>query len=153
VTYTAGRTELRELREWLAPEGGWLLVDEVMAMLGVSKQRVSFLVSQGGLKSKRRGHRLLIEEASVRAHMAAPKQRGGRPTPDAPEGWVVPSQAARLLGCTRQWVHVLIQPGVLRAREEAPHRLVVERATVDAYGEREPRGAAGSLEPDRRPWR
>lgn len=58
--YTDWLGQTRGLRNTLAPEGGWLLVEEVMAMLGVSKQRVSFLVKQGRLPAKRLGHRLLI---------------------------------------------------------------------------------------------
>jgi predicted site-specific integrase-resolvase len=47
------------------------------------------------------------------------------------------AEAAQLLGFSRQWVHQLVRRGVLRAREEAPRRLAVERASVEAYGRRD----------------
>ena len=80
--------DLYQLRDWLAPEGGWLLVEEVTAMLGVTKQRVSVLVSEGKLNAKRHGTRLLIEEASVHARITSPPLRSTPPPVPAPDGWL-----------------------------------------------------------------
>ena len=136
LPHTDELANVRQLRTLLAPEGGWLLVEEVMAMLGVSKQRVSQLVCRGRLNAKRHGRRVLIEEASVLSFRDARRQHGGRP-PSAealamPDGCMLPGDAARLLGRSRRSVLQLIRRGILSAREGAPRRVIVERASVEA---------------------
>jgi excisionase family DNA binding protein len=141
VAYRDWLGEERTWNGWQLPEPGWIPVREAAAMLGVSRQRVHVLISKGRLKAKPYGRRLLLEQASVLALASAPGLRGGRPrgraasagARPAPDGWMLPTEAVQLLGFSRQWVHQLIRRGVRRARKETPHRLVVERASVEAY--------------------
>jgi hypothetical protein len=66
-------------------------------MLGITRERVYVLVGEGRLNAKRHGRRVLVEQAGVRARAAAPR-RGKRPPVTAPDGWMLPAEAARLLG-------------------------------------------------------
>ena len=50
------------------------------------------------------------------------------------EGWMAVTEAAELLGVSKQRVHQLIVAGRIRAERFRGHALIVERASVEEYG-------------------
>ena len=62
-------------------------------------------------------------------------------------GWISIREAADLLGVTKQNVHDLVRRGRIRAQRYSQHAMIVERASVDAYG----RERAGKAKPGPRP--
>src|SRR5919205_4685151 len=81
---------------WPSAEAGWMPVREAAVVLGVSRQRIHYLIAAGRLHARGGGPRLSGAE-------------------QAPAGWRLPVRAADQLGVSRQRVHQLIASGALKA--------------------------------------
>lgn len=59
---------------------GYMSVKEAAERMGVSRQRVNVLIKRGKLGAERVSERCwLVREADLKAYMAAPRDKGGRP--------------------------------------------------------------------------